>query len=207
LKQLLHQRKTTKARFKFPLTSEQAYVLLKSAYQTEVEYRQRKFIQDNATEKNLHKLATFLTNDDKKFGVMLSGVCGNGKTTMLYAIKSATNLLSAGSYFNEPTGIRIEDAKDIVRIATDNDQFQTLKRIACLAIEDMGREPAEVLNYGNVLSPIVDLLEYRYNEQLFTLVTTNLTPKQVREKYGNRIADRFNEMMEVIIFENQTYRR
>lgn len=54
---------------------------------------------------------------------------------------------------------------------------------------------------------MVELLEYRYNNQLFTAITTNLTPKEVREKYGNRIADRFNEMMQVIIFDNDTYRK
>ena len=41
---------------------------------------------------------------------------------------------------------------------------------------------------------------------LFTFITTNLTKSQIREKYGNRIADRFNEMLEVIIFKNETYR-
>ena len=50
------------------------------------------------------------------------------------------------------------------------------------------------------------MLEYRYNSQLFTFITTNLTKSQIREKYGNRIADRFNEMLEVIIFKNETYR-
>ena len=75
-----------------------------------------------------------------------------------------------------------------------------------LAIEDMGREPAEILEFGNTASPVIDLLEYRYDNQLFTFITTNLTPAQIREKYGNRIADRFNEMMETIVFKNGTYR-
>ena len=67
-------------------------------------------------------------------------------------------------------------------------------------------EPTEVVEYGNVLNPIIDLIEYRYLRQLFTLVTTNLTAEQIRKKYGNRIADRFNEMLEVIVFKNQSYR-
>ena len=76
-----------------------------------------------------------------------------------------------------------------------------------IAIEDMGREATEVLDYGNVLNPVIDLIEYRYDNQLFTAITTNLTSKQVSEKYGKRIADRFNEMLEVIVFENATYRK
>jgi DNA replication protein DnaC len=42
--------------------------------------------------------------------------------------------------------------------------------------------------------------------QLFTIITTNLTPAEIREKYGDRIADRMNEMMVKIIFNNPTYR-
>jgi DNA replication protein DnaC len=43
--------------------------------------------------------------------------------------------------------------------------------------------------------------------QLFTIITTNLTPSEIREKYGDRIADRMNEMMVKIIFNNDTYRK
>ena len=75
-----------------------------------------------------------------------------------------------------------------------------------LSIDDLGIEPSEILDYGNILNPVIDLLTQRYNAQLFTIVTTNLTPKQIREHYGERIADRFNEMFDRIVFENSTYR-
>ncbi len=38
-----------------------------------------------------------------------------------------------------------------------------------------------------------------------TLITTNLTPQQIREHYGDRIADRLNEMVKKIVFNNSTY--
>lgn len=59
---------------------------------------------------------------------------------------------------------------------------------------------------SNVLNPVVDLLSKRYDEQHFTIATTNLTPDEIRGKYGIRLADRFNEMMERIVFTNGTYR-
>ena len=46
----------------------------------------------------------------------------------------------------------------------------------------------------------------RYEEQLFTIITTNLTPQQIRGHYGDRIADRLNEMVKKIVFNNATYR-
>jgi DNA replication protein DnaC len=53
----------------------------------------------------------------------------------------------------------------------------------------------------------VEMLTKRYDMQLFTIITTNLTPSEIREKYGDRIADRMNEMMVKIIFNNDTYRK
>ena len=138
---------------------------------------------------------------------MLCGVPGNGKTTLLYAFQSAVNWLNdIGHFEGKRAGIRIVDAKEVVMLAKDFEAFRNLRNMPMIAIEDMGREPIEVLDYGNVLNPVVDMLEYRYNLQLFTFITTNLTKSQIREKYGNRIADRFNEMLEVIIFKNETYR-
>ncbi len=58
--------------------------------------------------------------------------------------------------------------------------------------------------YGN---PTTDMLTMRYDRLLFTIITTNLTPQEIREKYGDRIADRLNEMMVKIVFENPTYRK
>ena len=68
-----------------------------------------------------------------------------------------------------------------------------------LGIDDLGTEPSEVLDYGNVYTPVIDLLTKRYEEQLFTVITTNLTPQQIREHYGDRIADRLNEMVKKIL--------
>lgn len=59
---------------------------------------------------------------------------------------------------------------------------------------------------GNIITPIIDLLTKRYEAQLFTIVTTNLDPKDIRKRYGDRIADRLNEMMAKIVYRNPTYR-
>ena len=89
----------------------------------------------------------------------------------------------------------------------DYNTFLDVSRCPLLGIDDLGTEPLVIMDYGNEKTPIVDLLSMRYENRLFTIVTTNLTPKQIRERYGERIADRFNEMMEVVIFKNPSYRR
>lgn len=206
LKQRLLARKTTRERFRWDVSPKQATDILLASYQSEVEYRNRKFLPDAATQTNIEHIANFLTSDNTKFGIMLCGIPGNGKTTLLYAFQAATNWLNEIGHFKDKKGIRIIDAKEIAHFAKDYDNFCKLRTLPMIAVEDMGREPIEVLDYGNVMNPVIDLIEYRYNLQLFTFITTNLTKKQIREKYGNRIADRFNEMLDVIIFKNDTYR-
>ena len=188
------------------MTIEQAKSIMLASYQAEVEYRNMSFTNDKFVNQNINRMAEYLINPKTKFGVMLSGKCGNGKTTMLYAFQSAMNYLSMSRVFNDK-GIAIIDAKDIVSYSKDTKRYNTMRSYEMLGIEDMGREPTEVMDYGNILNPVIDLLEYRYANQLFTIITTNLTPKEIREKYGDRIADRFNEMLFNIVFENNTYRR
>ena len=205
--QLLAQR-TTRDRFNFPCSRQQAIDLLTAAYRAEVAFRHGTFVDDERTATHIATLADFLTSDTAKFGVMLCGSYGNGKTTLMHALRTATNALNQWGKFEQPTGLRMEDARTIAQLYTARDQqgYQALKRHERIIIEDMGKEPVEQMNYGTVISPIVELLEYRYNEQLFTAITTNLTPKEIRTKYGKRIADRFNEMMMVMTYEDGSYR-
>ena len=199
-------------RFRFNMEFSLAFHVLAAHYSLVVKNRHGNPVFDANTQQNLIELAKYLTQEDPKFGVMLCGTCGNGKTTLLYTLQSAINDLNRKGHFDFlgsdfHVGIMIIDAKEIVQIARDLDRLQSLRTQQMLAIDDLGNEPTEILDYGNVLSPVVDLLEYRYNRQLFTAVTTNLTSKEIREKYGARIADRFNEMLEVIRFKDISYRK
>ena len=203
------RRKITKVRFRLPMNVAQARDALLAAVQAEVEYRRRLFSMTDALSEQIDRMATWLTGDSSKFAAVLCGGCGNGKTTF---VKAFQNLLS---YMNIPVpdghgktyGLRICDAREIAGIArTDYPAFLTVVRIPMLAIDDVGIEPLEVMEYGNVANPIVELLTKRYDEQLFTILTTNLTPEGIRKRYGDRIADRLNEMAIVIPFKNPTYR-
>lgn len=207
--QLLHQ-KTSKEYFKWPLTQQQAEDLLLAAYMAEVESRNRVYIDDSNTRNNISRIARHLVAP-KKFGLMLAGTCGNGKTSLLKAIQSATNLLNlkyeVRSDKEEKIAISIIDVKDIIANCKDYQMMEVYKKTPYLGIDDMGKEPKEVLDYGNVCNPVIDLIEYRYDKQLTTFITTNLTPDEFKDKYGERITDRFREMIEKIVFEDGSYRR
>ncbi len=201
-------RKTTTARFRLPMTYPQAVDFITAAYMSEVESRHCIYIADTPTLLHIDSVAQWLTSPRPKFGMLLCGQCGNGKSTLARAVRSAIHYLNGNDYGENAKSVMLVDAKDICEAAKkDYSQFRKLARHELLIIEDLGIEPSEVLDYGNVLNPAVDLLAKRYDDQLFTIVTTNLTPQKIREHYGDRIADRFNEMMERIVFTNPTYRK
>lgn len=193
------------------MTQEQAVQLMIAAYEAEVEFRHGTCRLDENTTKAINSLSECLTKQSPKFGLMFCGTCGNGKTTMLFALRSAISYLARAGYIQtdnstESSSLLVVDAKDIVSYAREPNEMKKLAARRMLAIEDLGKEAAEVLDYGNVINPAVDLLEKRYDNQLFTVITTNLRAREIREKYGDRIADRFNEMLDVIIFKGNSYR-
>ena len=208
LKKSLLQRRPMKVRFKMPMPEEEAYAWLLASIMAEVEYRHRTFYSNEHLERQLHEMAYWLTSPSSHFGMMLCGGCGNGKSTVLYAFQLLLNSLRIPKPDNDGTyGIQIVDAKYVAHLCKNNHEaYRKLISVDMLGIDDLGTEPSEVMDYGNIYTPVIDLLTKRYEEQLFTIITTNLTPQQIREHYGDRIADRLNEMVKKIVFSNGTYR-
>ena len=202
-------------RFNLPLTEEEAYNSLMAAIKVEVEYRHREFVMNDELEAQarhlssfLTHLSSFLTQESSKFGIVLTGGCGNGKTTIIKALQNLINTLRIpNSYNGKEYAMRIIDAKSMVTTCKSN--YEDWKRLMyqdLLAIDDLGTEPREVMDYGNIINPTVDILTRRYENQLFTIISTNLTPPDFSQVYGERIADRMREMMEIIPFTNTSYR-
>jgi DNA replication protein DnaC len=195
--------------FKLPMTVDEAEAYIRGAFEAQVELRGGAVQYDEMTTKNLRLVAETLAGDSHKFGLLLAGTCGNGKTTTMRAVQSIVQLLN-NTYYNrcgERIGNRLLEAKEIAQLSGKPEQLTAYQTIPLLFLDDLGREPTEVMQYGNVTSPITELLEYRYNQRLTTIVTTNLEPSEVRQKYGDRIADRFNEMFAVVSYTGASYRR
>ena len=201
-KSWLTRQKTTKDLFRWPCSYDDALMMLTAAYEREVALRGMKCKIPDEVSTYLQQIAQMMTSKSTKCGILLCGNCGNGKTTTMNAF------LSVSKYLATP-GIDIEStsARRISQIAKNEDIMMTAKGTKVLCIDDMGLEPTEVLDYGNAINPVIEIMEHRYRQQLFTFITTNLTPSQIREKYGDRIADRFNETTKCIVYTNPTFRR
>jgi len=196
---VLLQQRITRTGFKINLPTEEVRILLTAAYRAEVASRNMKYQESEETNSAIKKMADALTTKSHKTGIVLCGTCGNGKTTLVRALQNSLIYLKLRNLAEY--GLPIMDAREVAN------RMKESKTVPLLAIEDMGKEPTTKLDYGNILNPVIEVLEHRYNEQLFTVISTNLTAKEIKEKYGTRIADRFNEMMSVIIFTGKSFRR
>lgn len=186
--------------------------MLMTAYDREVEARGMDSQMNSQTESYLGTIAQMMTTKSTKCGILLCGNCGNGKTTTMNAFVSVTRFLDAlnrsrRNAVTSPLNIQVTSARRLTQVAKDENCMAEAKTAKVLCIDDIGLEPTEVLDYGNAINPVIEIIEHRYRQQLFTFITTNLTPRQIREKYGDRVADRFNEIMKCVVFENPTFRK
>lgn len=205
----LRSRQTTINRFKFPMTAKQAFDVIISAVRVQVEHRQTTFILTSDLERQIQEVAEWMTNSEKKMWLCLCGSCGNGKTTIMRAYCSILpifDMLPQNRYGNT-VRMEIVSAMDVAEECKKSyADFKTLMMKPMLGIDDVGTEPMEMMYYGAKLYPFVDLITKRYEEQLFTMFTTNLDSDGLRERYGERVYDRIREMTEKVAFTNETYR-
>ena len=190
------------------MSYDEAVHTLTTAVRVEIENRHcTPLLDDYMT--YIQQAAQFFTAPGSKFGLALMGTPGNGKTTMARAIKAVIDSIADIAATNGRGGSKAEmlTAKQLVRCYRSHpDKWEQLCNRHFLIIDDFGEEPVDVMHYGNVTSPVIDLLSWRYDMQRLTIITTNLPNNDIRKLYGDRIADRFNEMMQVIIFTNKSFR-
>ena len=147
-------------------------------------------------------------------GVTLVGSIGSGKTRRLEAICHAigSKVFGAGELmrmvreyqqkFGEDTGLKMA-------LKTNKEEFSDDKDHA-LAIDDIGKEPTEILSYGTRHDYMVEAIEERYKQwatrKWITLFSTQMSPEEIRKRYPAHIADRIGEMT-VPVFLSRRSRR
>lgn len=217
------KRKRMVERFRLPYTAEQVYAMLYQACKVEVASRYRQFRDTAEDLAHLKEIAGWLTSQSSTFGLFLCGGAGNGKTTILRALRNLVGLLNSGRpsrHDDYPQqGFILITAKELVMLAkaynnptkenmSDVYRYKQLRTIEILAIDDLGTEPRESIYYGDYVTAAMDMLSFRYEEQFCTLVSSNLAADEIAHYYDERIADRFREMMQIINFgTEQSFRK
>lgn len=135
--------------------------------------------------KEYGEIVKWLEGNDGK-GLFLMGKCGIGKSVV------ARNVLPL--IFNGISGriIHTWTAKEYSRL-------DEIPKSDITIIDDMGTE-GQVKHYGTDRSNIEDLVELLDATGKIAIITTNLTPDEIREKYDDRTADRIRANFKIVGF-------
>jgi len=170
---------------------------------------------DSGTAARIAKAARWLTGDHRP-GLLLYGTVGSGKSTLARAICELIGILHDSPLRSErlavartsaPELVELKAAREVRAAADSEELFARLRGAPMLLIDDLGVEAPAVRSWGNCLTPVIDLLYYRYDRRLFTIVTSNLDQEAIEATYGVRIADRMAEMFDRIGHAGPSYRR
>lgn len=137
-----------------------------------------------------------------KQGIVFSGSVGTGKTyeavtlaKQLYIERGITGVFMTGT----DIAMRLKSA---VGNGDYEDTVRSLRERELLFIDDLGVESATEF----MLESLYNILNYRYNEMLPILFTTNLNAKEFADTYGQRLLSRIVEMSEFIKLEGEDKR-
>ena len=225
-RELITNQTIRKARFKFPADARSFASTLAGAYKNRVESRFGALQYDEPTREKIEKLSRWMTDNETKSSLILYGGVGTGKSTLIYAladtIEATKSILKAKVNPGDCVGdmARLEafpslcaiSAQELANVAmasqqNGNDIFGRYKtKVQLLAIDDLGCEPTVVKNFGTEVTPVMDVIYARYNLNLPTIITTNLDFQAIKKIYGERIADRINEVYERLAFNQRSYR-
>jgi len=146
----------------------------------------------------------FLTKEKTVKGLYVFGTYGSGKTMTLWALAEMLKMYYDEEYHETDKreweyrmitpGALMEEYKEIAD-EKNKIEFQKLKSIDLLIIDDIGSEASTVVNvWGNKVRPVENIIEHRYSRGLWTWVTSNYSLKQLAERYSGYIIDRLREM-------------
>ena len=122
--------------------------------------------------------------DTKGRGLMLMGECGLGKSTILNFVIPAI--------FRTKTNkiLRSVPAKELGAVDRNKAPF--------IIIDDLGTESIKN-DYGTKIDAVSDAISYAEDSSKTLLITTNLTPQALKERYDERTLDRLRKCKVVII--------
>ena len=132
--------------------------------------------------------------------VLLAGNMGTGKTTLLSLFAQAYGIIE-----RQPVKL-YSTAKFCLEYGNSGEQAILDNEHGLMCIDDLGVEPKTQNRYGTVSDPISTLLFLRYESKARTFCSTNLDAAKLKARYGNRLADRFKEMFEVVAFTGESKR-
>jgi len=129
--------------------------------------------------------------DTRGRGLMLMGECGLGKSTILNYVIPAI--------FRTKTNkvLRSVPAKELAAVEKNVAPF--------IIIDDLGTESIKN-DYGTKVDAVADAISYAEDSSKTLLITTNLSPNSLKERYDERTLDRLRKC-KVVIIKGKSFRK
>lgn len=138
----------------------------------------------------------YLTDPSSKSSLLMMGPTGTGKTTLMTAIFDIVCVMHKEEIMYKEVRFSYVKASELGEtLKYTPDEFKRIKGATVLFVDDLAfsGESELVSEWGTKRRPIDDIIEYRYDRQLATICTTNLTEELLKKNYGERIWSRMRE--------------
>ena len=154
-----------------------------------------RFIIDERNRELIQQMMLYINGDFRcawniNAGLIFGGNIGVGKTLLMKTFVDLHDLLCE-------VQIKSFHAKDLLMKIKANGVAPFTRGM--LFIDEFGREEKELKDYGNTITPIVDLLAARYDNGARTFITTNFNYESLKEMYKEFIVSRMKEMCTYVI--------
>lgn len=196
----------------YQIQMEDAKKLMVAIMERELSVNNQAFVVEPGNKPKLAELVCYFTGNASKLnpskGIYLYGPVGRGKTLIMQSLAQMCSLVehkmeAAGIYFTSHR-FQIKNAKSIVAELAENKKPEVMKKYysGVWCIDDLGAEDSYKL-FGNEMNVVGDIIIERYQRYqqsgLLTHATSNVDPKDWKDKYGDRVASRMSEMFNPVL--------
>ena len=180
--------------------------MLTQIYRKAVESRGIEFQDITGTEvgAKIQKVVEWMTGSPVRSGLIFQGTIGSGKTTLTYAMYGLYKQLASPVIYTTAYNLHTQFKHYLEK---EDSRYEEILKAKYLFLDELGSEPERCQSYGTDYTPVQNLISYRYDRKLPTVVTTNLADDNILDRYGPRMMDRINEMFSILRFKGDSYRK
>lgn len=136
--------------------------------------------------------------------LLLLGPTGTGKTYQAYGAIRELAITGVAASWSITTAADMYAALRPRHGVDSEAEFRRYRNASILLVDDLGaeRKPTEFTEEVNFR-----LINWRYERRLPTLITSNLVPKEIGARLGDRVTSRLIEMCQRVVFTGPDRRR
>ena len=160
-----------------------------------------------AKDKSFNDTTLTMNKPSLNKGLLFIGKYGCGKTSMMETFQEIGKRMMPNNFmwFVSSSTLQIVDEFESADNQNKESFFKKYNNVNTIYFDDFGTE-SDASNYGRK-NLMKEILEKRYLNKKKTFLTTNLSLKEIQERYDKRVFSRLQEMFNIIEFKGDDYRQ